>query len=105
MKEELFKEITTWQNNTFVHATATSKLAHLQQEMQELLAEIKHENYSTRSTERKLEFADCFILLFGAAASDGMNYEDIQACLQQKMAINYQRNWGKPNEDGVVNHV
>lgn len=105
MTKELFSEITQWQDQTFKQATAASKLAHLKEELEELLLEIRHVSYLERGTERRLEFADCFILLFGAAASDGMTYEDIQQCLKEKMEINYKRNWGKPNADGVVNHV
>jgi hypothetical protein len=52
-----------------------------------------------------MEFADCFILLFGAAASDGMSYDDICKAIDEKMEINFNRKWGKPNNDGVVNHI
>ena len=52
-----------------------------------------------------MEFADCFILLFGAAAADGMSYTDICSCIEEKMKINYKREWGEPDENGVVNHI
>lgn len=100
MTEEQYKAITSWQNNTFTRATALSKIAHLRQEIEELADDIKNNN-----PNQNLEFADCFILLFGAANSAGMSYQNIIDAINQKMEINYQRQWGKPNEDGVVNHV
>lgn len=67
----------------------------------------KHQFLSICSWQRhaKSEFADCFILLFGAADIFGMSYEDICKAIDDKMSINYKRNWGKPDENGVVNHV
>lgn len=100
MNKRQFDEITKWQNETFGQATALSKIAHLAEELQELVDDLK-----VNAENRRLEFADCFILLFGAAASDGMNYEKILEAIEEKMLINYQRKWGKPNENGVVNHI
>lgn len=45
------------------------------------------------------------MLLFGAAASFGMTYKDICAAVDEKMAINRVRKWGKPDADGVVKHI
>jgi NTP pyrophosphatase (non-canonical NTP hydrolase) len=100
MTEEQYNAITTWQKNTFKQATPLSKIAHLRQEIEELAIDIKNNN-----PNQNLEFADCFILLFGAANSAGMSYQNIIDAINQKMEINYQRKWGKPNEDGVVNHL
>lgn len=100
MNKRQFDEITKWQNETFGQVTALSKIAHLAEELQELVDDLK-----VNAENRRLEFADCFILLFGAAASDGMSYEKILEAVEEKMLINYQRKWGKPNENGVVNHV
>lgn len=100
MNEKQFNEITQWQNETFKQATALSKIAHLAEELHELTSDLQ-----TNNPDKRLEFADCFILLFGAAKSAGMGYIDILAAIDEKMAINYQRKWGKPNADGVVNHI
>lgn len=100
MTKEQFILITEWQRKTFGAATPLSKIAHLAEELQELVTDLKENNLG-----KKLEFADCFILLFGAAASDGMSYENICNAIGEKMSINYQRKWGKPNENGVVNHI
>ena len=100
MTEEQFKSITEWQTKTFGKATALSKIAHLAEELAELVSDLQ-----SNSSDKKLEFADCFILLFGAAASDGMYYEDICNAIEEKMNINYKRKWGTPKENGVVNHI
>ena len=100
MTEQQFKNITQWQRETFGQATALSKMHHLKEEVGELTAAIEHE-----LPEKHLEFADCFILLFGAAASDGMTYEDICQAIDEKMTINRARMWGKPDANGVVKHV
>lgn len=100
MRKDQFKKITEWQNRTFGEATPLSKIEHLKQEIEEL-----QEDVESNAEDKRLEFADCFILLFGAAASDGMSYDDICDAINEKMKINYRRKWGKPDEKGVVNHL
>jgi hypothetical protein len=100
MIHKQFEEITEWQSRTFGHATSLSKIAHLAEELSELVLDLHADN-----PDRRLEFADCFILLFGAAACDGMSYNDILSAIDEKMLINYKRKWGVPREDGVVNHI
>ena len=95
-----FYQITEWQKQTFGNATALSKVAHLLEECNELISDLKKD-----SPNKRLEFADCFILLFGAAAADGMDFEDICNAIHDKMEINYKRKWGKPKENGVINHI
>ncbi len=102
MTEQQFNEITQWQNETFKTATTSSKINHLKEEIDELWLSVKFES---ALSEKRLEFADCFILLFGAAASDGMTYADIIEAIETKMAINRNRKWGKPNEQGYVKHI
>lgn len=100
MTKEQFESISEWQNKTFGHATALSKVEHLKQEVKELRNDLK-----VNSSHARLEFADCFILLFGAAASYGYEYEDIQCIIAEKMDINIHRKWGNPDKNGVVNHI
>lgn len=100
MTQEQFIKITSWQESTFGQATSLSTLNHLFEELKEVCLDIVANN-----PEKRLEFADCFILLFGAAKRDGMTYEDICNAIDEKMEINYKRKWGKPKENGVVNHI
>jgi len=100
MTENQFREISWWQNETFGQSTALSKIAHLAEELQELVDDLK-----SNDPNKRLEFADCFFLLFGAADADGMTYQDICEAIQEKFEINKSRKWGKPDKNGVVNHI
>lgn len=100
MTEQLFNEITLWQKETFGSATTLSKINHLEEEVMELKMDV-----SLNNPNKRIEFADCFILLFGAAAFDGMSYQDIQDAVREKFEINKKRKWGKPDQNGVVNHI
>lgn len=100
MNKKLFEAICKWQTETFRQATALSKILHLKQEIEELIIEIKFDGI-----DKKLEFADCFILLFGAASSEGMTYEDICNAIQEKFEINKTRKWGKADKNGIVKHI
>lgn len=98
MTQSQFKLITEWQNKTFPNANVDSKLFHLMDEIKEVLE-------SKDDFNLQEEFADCFILLFGAASCAGFNYNEIIEAIDRKMKINITRKWGKPNENGVVNHI
>jgi NTP pyrophosphatase (non-canonical NTP hydrolase) len=100
MKEKQFNEITEWQKEVFPEATPESKIHHLKEEVNELLSDIR-----TNNPNRRLEYADCIFLLFGCAAADGFNYEDICNAIDEKFKINKKRKWGKPDENGVVKHL
>lgn len=102
MTKGQFETITAWQKETFPNATALSKIAHLKKELPELEEAIKNDWLQTSTF---MEFADCFFLLFGAAAACGHSYEDIISAIDQKFEINKARQWGKPDADGVVEHI
>lgn len=100
MTKEQFFDITLWQEQTFTEANALSKLAHLKKEVKELIEAIE-----SNDPEKRLEFADCFFLLFGAAKADGMTYDEICSALEEKFEIVKKRKWGDPDENGVVEHI
>lgn len=100
MKAKQFKEITEWQKETFGEATAKSKVIHLLDEVLELKIDLDNNNPDIR-----LEYADCILLIYGSAYANGMSYKDICNALDEKMKINKSRNWGEPDENGVVNHI
>lgn len=102
MTPEQFEEITEWQKATFGQATTLSKLKHLSHEVIELFESVE---YKFDDKDIRHEFADCFFLLFGAAAAHGMSYEDVCAAIDEKFEINKKRKWGKPDANGVVNHI
>lgn len=102
MKEEQFERISKWQNKLFPSQTPMSKLCHLEDETKELKNEIME---VLNRDKIKEEFADCFILLFGAADVEGLKYDDICRIIDEKMEVNYKREWGKPDSRGVINHI
>jgi len=98
--KQLFIELTTWQKETFPQANAFSKACHLREEVEELISDLENDK-----PEQRLEFADCFLLLFGSANAAGMSYEDCCDAITEKLAICRTRKWGKPDSNGVVKHI
>lgn len=100
MNKQLFKEVTEWQKATFKDAHEYRFIHHLKQEIEEVIVSML-----IGDPTKRLEFADCFILLMGAAKADGMSYEDICSAISEKLEINKKRVWGEPDSNGVINHV
>lgn len=98
----ILSDVFEWQDKTFPAADPLSKLHHLKEEVEELIFAVFHE-YCQRDIER--EFADCFLLLFGAADKSGLSLKDINRIMLEKMEINKARSWGEPDKNGVVKHV
>ena len=84
-------ETGTWARTTFPTATPTSWVKHLAREVGELA-----------ESQDPAEAADCLILLLGLAHVQGY---DLMAEAQHKMEINRRRKWGKPDAEGVVEHI
>ncbi len=93
--EDIVRTCGTWADATFAPDggyRGQSIVAHLAKEVIELAE-------NTRDME---ELADCMILLFHLAHQNGGN---LQAAIARKFAIIQRRKWGKPDADGVVEHV
>lgn len=90
--DDLIDDIQDWQLKTFPQSTLESKFAHLEREIVELGKDLTSES----------EIADCLFLLIGLARTQGY---DIQRILSDKFKINKSRQWGVPDESGVVEHV
>lgn len=112
MNKQLFREITHWQSKTFPDANTASKLAHLDDEVTELREAVEKLKLCRDSAEVELQlkdieskFADCFLLLYGAAAKWGLSMKHIETIIKQKFEVNKNRTWGEPDERGVVNHI
>lgn len=85
------KDVEEWENKTFPTSTAESILLHLNKEVKELT-----ESHSPE------EGADCFILLCHHANKCGYNL--LEEAIK-KMKINRKRKWGKPDKDGIIEHI
>lgn len=100
MTETQFKEICDWQDKTFPDATALSKLKHLQMEIEKELIPELEDNFEPPIEE----YADCIFLIFGSARKCGYNYWQIIQSIEDKFIINKEREWNKPDKDGVYLH-
>jgi hypothetical protein len=89
------KEHGVWSDQTFGVRNANAPLHHLKKEVDEVI-----EN----PTDIK-EYADCFLLLMDCARLSGFNMDDIYFAAKQKFEENKQRKWGKPDVNGVVEHI
>jgi hypothetical protein len=94
--QQLQDEIARWSDATFGdERPPTRPLHHLAMEVQELIAE-PHDDE---------EYADCLILLLDAYRMAGGNTKQLLDTAFQKLEINKQRDWGTPDENGVVEHI
>lgn len=93
-----------WAEQTFTAATDASVVAHLRREVKELrdLMGMAEEGYAIATHEIALESADCFLLLLHLAHRCGFSLID---AAETKFAANKRREWGKPDAEGVVEHV
>lgn len=85
------REVGEWACATFPTATPDSWVAHLKREVVELA-----------DSHASDEAADCLILLLGHAHKNGF---DLMEAAQAKMEVNCKRKWGKPDSEGVVEHI
>ncbi len=97
MKEmqKLCNDITDWQDKQFPTATVESKLKHLKSEINELLD----------NPNDDMEYADCFMLLIGAADKARISLDALVFAVRKKLEINKKRKWGKSNKDGFTEHI
>lgn len=100
---EVFDDFIRWQDETFPNKTTHSLMTHFKDEIVELEKEI--ESGEGLMKNKYLEFADCFLLLFALAESEGMDYPLIVKSIKDKMTINKTREWESPDKDGVCSHV
>ena len=90
-------EAARWADKQFgVCRKPDGPVAHLVKEVQEL----RDHPYDD------MEYADCLMLILDAAHCAGIGADDLLSTAWEKLAINRDlRNWGKPDADGVVEHV
>ncbi len=116
--QELMNDITEWSDNQFGYGQRNPAiLHHLLKEVTELIKEFDHQkessiDYAKTDEEKqrdrillKFEFADCFMLLFDSAHHIGISANEIINISRAKLEINKKRKWGKPDKNGVVEHI
>ena len=67
-----------------------------------LLKEVKE---TVEAPEDVVEYADMLILLLGAFKRTGGTAEQLVQAALDKVEINKVRKWGKPDENGVIEHI
>lgn len=82
-----------WADKTFPQSTADSIRAHLSDEVAELADGVDVDAF---------EAADCLLLLLHLAHKEGFS---LIGTAREKHAINQRRQWGVPDDRGVVRHV
>jgi len=111
-------EVGSWSDDTFGSGQRSPAiLHHLAKEIPELLDAIGDydlgcNDYRTsvsemmeRHRKMRFEFADAFMLLLDAARKRGFTAEDLIQVTRLKLEVNRRREWGKPDENGVIEHI
>ncbi len=94
--QTLQRECTAWTAKQFGENRSPSPpIAHLAKEVKELADD----------PFDRFEYADCLLLILDAANNAGISADVLLKTAFQKLEINKQRKWGKPNEAGFVEHV
>lgn len=92
------KFVSDWQKATFPHASIGSMFYHMKEEFEEL-------DRALLGTDKSAVIEECSdigMLLFGIAAR--VEFDLIEAIFG-KLEVNKNREWGEPDERGVVKHI
>lgn len=90
----------TWADQAFPGATPETIHAHLRREVEELAQAIAATEPNVVAVGE--EIADCVLLLTHLAWQCGLNLRQL---LIGKHNLNVSRTWGRPDAEGVVEHV
>jgi NTP pyrophosphatase (non-canonical NTP hydrolase) len=120
--QKLQDDITKWSDDTFGKYRSASPMAHhLRKETEELinaLTVLEEEGYThsdisaigiqdlIQKNKRVLfELADCLTLIMDCASHAQINMNTLINAVEEKLKINKSRTWGKPDVNGVVEHI
>ena len=93
--ESVFQRVAAFQVKQFPNQSVHSKLVHLKREVDELI----------QAPDDAHEWADCLLLILGAASKAGFTPETLLRHADAKMEINESRSWGEPDADGIHHHL
>ena len=115
--QKLMNEISEWSDNTFGKGERTTSIIHhLNKEVPELIEALETYQKSktitmTSEDANKVlkdvleEYADCMMLLLDSAHHFGLSAERLLYISKEKLEVNKKRKWGKPDDNGVVEHI
>lgn len=92
--QELQDRIHNWSKG-LSGSTLEGKLEHLKEEVEDL----QRNPYDINS------LADVYILLLCVTKDVDFNIAEIQEAIKAKQAINESRDWGTPDERGIIRHL
>lgn len=112
--QKLMDDIAEWSDMQFgKNRNPISILYHLKKEVPELIDSLEKYNTIKLNDDNKYkmlneclyEFADCFMLLLDAARCFGLDVNVLEKYVNLKLEINKSREWGEPDENGVIEHI
>jgi NTP pyrophosphatase (non-canonical NTP hydrolase) len=116
--QKLMNDISEWSDKTFGNGQRNPAIIyHLKKEVEELIAAIEKTNaagsdpsvgigeFSRERTMTRAEYADCLMLLLDSAHHFGISARELLSVTRGKLEINKVRKWGKPDENGVIEHI
>ena len=89
------QQVGEWGTKTFPNGTTGGRVAHMAKELRELLE-------AQTAEERAEEASDIFLMLLHEAHA---GHFDLLYEARKKFAIVQTRKWGKPDENGVIEHI
>lgn len=111
--QDFMNETSKWSDKTFDDGCFSSERSvpisyHLQKEAAELTHSLSR-YYDNRTAlnlaAAKEELADCMTLILDCATHFGCNADELVTACYNKLEINKERQWGEPDENGVVEHL
>jgi len=116
--QKLMNDVSEWSNETFGENQRNPAIAyHLKKEVDELIEAINKSNemgvdnsigvgeFGRQIEKTKYEYADCFLLLIDSANHFGIKAKELIDYSRKKLNICKGREWGEPDENGVVEHI
>lgn len=114
----LMNDISEWSDKTFGEGQRNPEIVHhLKKEVDELIEAINKAHglggdqsvgvgeYGRQLKNTRTEYADCMMLLLDSALHFGISAKELLSLTREKLEVNKARKWGKPDENGVVEHV
>ena len=116
--QKLMNYISEWSDKTFGNGQRNPAIVyHLKKEVNELIDAIEKTNalggdpsigvgeFGRQRTVTRVEYADCLMLLLDSAHHFGISAKELLSVTRGKLEINKVRKWGKPDKNGVVEHI
>ena len=116
--QTLMNDISEWSDATFGDGQRNPAIVyHLKKEVDELIDALHKSNalgadnsvgvgeFKRQLNKTEMEFADCFMLLLDSAHHFNLTAEQLINLTREKLGVNKARKWGKPDVNGVVEHI